>query len=220
MAKTNQRGYLLIFGILIVVLGLALFWQRGEGGREGSSPALEAKPASNEASAASPDRPESSGSPRPAAAAPIKPRPPKEIREALEAQARKVVEKDLGGAKDEDKQALMAAIRELEALRTGGLSDQHPSMLLSLARFSRKLDRLAAYNEEEWRADAVAFLEKRLSELDALPDGESPAALQERWWQELGRDDLPEAILLRYRTKPSLRDDLQNLIEVMKAPSK
>ena len=159
---------------------------------------------------------------------PVKERPPEEIRKSLEAKAREMMEKGLGGVTEEDKQALTAAIHEFETLRARGLSDRHPGMLVSLATFSRKIDRLSAYDEAEWKADAASFLRKRLSEVEALGDGESVAALRERWEREQARDDLPEAILLRSvrpfgpaaGMKEGLRDELKKWIETFDADAK
>jgi hypothetical protein len=155
-------------------------------------------------------------------------RSPSEIRKALMARAREIIDKDLGGVTDRDKEVLLAAMREFDALMVGGLSDQHPRMLVSLATFSRKIDRLSAYSEVEWKADAAAFLQSRLAEVEALPDGASTAALRRRWVRDQSRDDLPEALVLRTvrpfgptaGTKEGLRDDLNRWIKSFEGPAK
>lgn len=237
----KRRGWVLIFLLLLIAaIGVLLNLRRGE---ETAAPILAAEakaastanPAEQEAKATSTgpraEREAKAGSEdlqRSATAEPAKQRSPEEIRKSLEAKARETVEKGLGGATEEDKQALMAAIREFEALMAGGLSDQHPRMLTGLAEFSRKLDRLSAYDEAAWKADAVAFLQLRLSEVEALADGESWAALHERWLREQTRDDLPEAILLRVvrpfgptsTQKEGLRDELKKWIQTFEGGAK
>lgn len=218
----NKRRSLLLLLFLIVVTGALLSLRRGEG-TVARAPVVEAKPISSDLGAGREAKvsipPESSG--RAASSEPVTLRSPKEIRTALVAKAQEMMERDLGGVTNEDKQALTAAIRGFEALMAGGLSDQHPGMLISLAEFSRKLDRLSAYDEAEWKADAVASLQRRLSEVESLADGESVEALRARWSQEQPRDDLPEAILLRAvrpfgptsTKKEGLRDELKRWIQ-------
>lgn len=223
--------------LLVVLLALGLAW-RFLPGADGKKAEISGGAADQASSA--PSIPESAGiaqdtksltaseeSSRPEPADPIE-RSPAEIRKALVAKAREMIDKDLGGVTDQDKTTLLAAIREFDALLVGGLSDQHPRMLVSLATFSRKIDRLSSYTDAEWNADAAAFLRSRLAEVEALPDGASTAALRKRWVRDQSRDDLPEALILRTvrpfgptaGTKEGLRDDLNRWIKSFEGAGK
>ena len=226
--KGVKRVFLVVVVILVLVLGFLFY---GGSTARPASPAATSGPAAALASEdssppAQPSRTERKESSRPvrktAAPPALESRPLEEIRKSLIGQAHEVIEKDLGGADEAAKQDLMASVRNLEALVASGVGPYHPTMLHTVATFSRKLDRLGAYDESAWRSEIAGYLEKRLAEVEALADGESPAALRERWAREFNRDDAPEAIVLRSfdgsSTKEKLRDGMLKMIQGFSRP--
>lgn len=157
----------------------------------------------------------------------IVPRPLPEIRKSLLEQGREVIDKNLGGVDATVKEDLTRRLAELENFVAGGLGHAHPVVLMdlmNLADFSRKLDSMAAYDEAAWRKEAALYLGKRLREVEAMKEGESPAGLRERWWREFTRDDVPEAILLRNldssQTPQEMSNELRRLIRLVEPAPK
>lgn len=208
-----RKSHLLFVCLLVVAGGLMWIFFRGEAPDRGA----EAAPvAAGESGAAAPEQAASVARERNAAEAPaVAPRPLPEIRKSLIVQAREVIARDLGGADAAAKEDLARRLQELESLSAGGLGPNHPGTLLAMASLSRKLDRPEETDQRAWLAETSAYVDKRLEELDRLPEGESPEGLLARWRQEFSRDDLPEAILLRrfnsVGTKEKMRAALLNL---------
>ena len=149
------------------------------------------------------------------AAEPGKPRlTPDELRRSLLEQAEKTLAGNLGGLDQASRAELEKLMTEadLRTLQERGFSHAHPMAFTGLAQLAVYLDRLSAFNQAEARELMLAYLDKRIKELESESASPNTGEVLDRWHRELSRDNGYEAVLimgLEGRDKEGLKGALK-----------